>query len=136
MSEAGGWIQQELEEGTDVLYLTGAWRLAHLPAIADALRALRPKGGSCFVLDGSRLEELDTAAGFILYSRLAALGCDESKVSARGFDARHERLLTLVHQRMLCPPATAKSTHPGLVQHVGAAAIALWRLLKVHQAFV
>ena len=78
MSEAG-WIEQEMEEGAAVLYLTGAWRLANLTAIAEALKALRPAGGSCFVLDGSRLEELDTAAGFILYSRLAALGCDQAQ---------------------------------------------------------
>ena len=136
MSGAGAWIHHEVEEGTDVLYLSGVWRLANLSAIAAALKTVRPAGRTCFVLDGSRLTELDTAAGFILYSRLAAMGCDESMVSARGFDAKHERLLSLVHQRMTCPPAAAKSTHPGLLQRVGVGAITVWRLLKVHQAFV
>ena len=136
MSEGSGWIHHEVEEGTNVLYLSGVWRLTNLSAIAAALRTLRPAGRACFVLDGSRLTELDTAAGFILYSHLAAMGCDESTVSARGFDEKHRGVLSLVHQRMTCPPAVAKSTHPGLVQHVGAAAVDVWRLLKVHQAFV
>ncbi|HET9403750.1 MAG TPA: ABC transporter permease, partial [Burkholderiales bacterium] len=89
-----------------------------------------------FVLDGSRLQELDTAAGFILYRHLAGLGCTESMVSLRGFDGRHERLLALVHSRMTCPPAAARSVHAGMVQRIGAAAIHLWRLLKSHNAFV
>ena len=41
MSEAGSWIQHEVEEGTDILYLAGIWRLANLAAIAAALRTLR-----------------------------------------------------------------------------------------------
>jgi phospholipid/cholesterol/gamma-HCH transport system permease protein len=136
MSEAGGWIHHEVEEGTDVLYLAGVWRLANLAAIAAALRALQPAAQARCVLDGSRLEELDTAAGFILYRHLAAMGRTEATVSARRFDAKHERLLSLIHQRMTCPPAGARSTHLGLVQRIGVAAIAVWRLLKVHQAFV
>lgn len=136
MNEAGRWIRHEVEEGTNVLYLAGAWRLTNLVAISDALQGLSLAARAHFVLDGSRLHELDTAAGFILYHHLAAMGCTEWMVSARRFEPKHERLLALVHQRMMCPPAAAKTTRPGLVRHLGAAAIAMWRVLKVHQAFV
>lgn len=136
MNTAASWIQHEVEEGTSVLYLTGVWRLSNLVAISDALRALSLTAQKHFVLDGSRLQELDTAAGFTLYRHLVGIGCTESMVSARRFDPNHERLLALVHERMTCPPAAARSMHLGLVQRIGAAAIAVWRLLKAHNAFV
>lgn len=136
MNTAATWIQHEVEEGTSVLYLTGVWRLSNLVAISDALRALSLTAQKHFVLDGSRLKELDTAAGFTLYRHLVGIGCTESMVSARRFDPKHERLLALVHERMTCPPAAARSMHLGLVQRIGAAAIAVWRLLKAHNAFV
>lgn len=136
MNTAASWIQHEVEEGTSVLYLTGVWRLSNLVAISDALRALSLTAQKHFVLDGSRLKELDTAAGFTLYRHLVGIGCTESMVSARRFDPKHERLLALVHERMTCPPAAARSMHLGLVQRIGAAAIAVWRLLKAHNAFV
>jgi hypothetical protein len=115
MSEAGRWIHHEAEEGADILYLSGVWRLSNLIAIANALRALRPAARAHFVLDGSRLQELDTAAGFILYRHLATMGCTEAMVTARRFEPKHERLLALVHERMKCPPAAAKSRHRGLL---------------------
>lgn len=136
MSEAGRWIHHEVEEGTDILYLTGVWRLSNLIAISDALRALGLAARQHFVLDGSRLQELDTAASFILYRHLAAMGCTEAMVTARRFEPKHERLLALVHERMECPPVAAKSMHLGLVQRLGAAAINVWRLLQSHNAFV
>lgn len=136
MNTAASWIQHEVEEGTSVLYLTGVWRLSNLVAISDALRALSLTAQKHFVLDGSRLQELDTAAGFTLYRHLVGIGCTEAMVSARRFDPKHERLLALVHERMTCPPAAARSMHLGLVQRIGAAAIAVWRLLKAHNAFV
>jgi phospholipid/cholesterol/gamma-HCH transport system permease protein len=130
------WIEQKVEDDASVLYLNGVWRLANLAAIAEALRALRLQMRGRFVLDGSRLRELDTAAGFTLLSHLARLGCTESMVSARGFDERHRRLLALVHERMKSPPARGHSEHPGLVQRLGAAAIVLARLARTHTAFL
>jgi phospholipid/cholesterol/gamma-HCH transport system permease protein len=136
MNMAASWIQREVEEGASVLYLAGAWRLANLPAISAELRSPELQACGRFVLDGSRLQELDTAAGFTLYHHLAEIGCTESMVSVRGFDPRHERLLSLVQERMTCPPATAKSVHAGMLRRIGASSVAIWRLLKSHNAFI
>jgi phospholipid/cholesterol/gamma-HCH transport system permease protein len=136
MSESRDWIQHEVEDGAEVLYLSGVWRLANLGSIAQALRSLGLAPRRHYVIDGSRLEALDTAAGFVLFRHLADAGCIEPMVSARSFDPRHERLLALVRERMECPPASARSTHPGLVRHIGAAALEVWRILKAHNAFV
>lgn len=136
MNAATSWIHHEVEGEGSVLYLTGAWRLANLQAISAALQSLALQFRRRFVLDGSRLQELDTAAGFTLYRHLAAIGCTESMVSVRGFEPRHQRLLALVHERMTCPPATAKSVHAGVVERIGTSAVNVWRLLKSHNAFI
>lgn len=130
------WLRHEIEAGADVLYLNGVWRLPNLVSIAAALRGLAVRRDARLVLDGSGLQALDTAAGFMLFRRLADAGCTAPAVSARGFDPRHERLLALVRERLECPPVTGKSRHPGLLQHVGYAATVVWRTLVVHTAFV
>ena len=57
-------------------------------------------------------------------------------VSARGFDPRYERLLGLVHERMTTPPAAGHSVQLGLVQRIGAAVLAVVRMLKTHVDFI
>lgn len=133
---ATSWIERKAEDDADVLYLAGVWRLPNVAAISDALDTLGLQGQNRFVLDGSRLEALDTAAGFVLLRHLADIGCTQSTVSARGFDPRHQRLLALVHERMTTPPARSRSAHLGLVQRVGAATLRLGRLLRSHNAFL
>jgi hypothetical protein len=78
------------------LSIARAWRLASLRAIVDALRALPLRAPKSVVIDGSRLEALDTAAGFMLLRHLADIGCTASMVTPRGFEPRHARLLGLV----------------------------------------
>jgi phospholipid/cholesterol/gamma-HCH transport system permease protein len=136
MNPAASWIESRVEDGANVLYLTGTWRLPNVAAIAEALRTLPLKPRDCFVLDGSRLQALDTAAGFLLLRHLADIGCTQSMVSGRGFDPRHRRLLALVHERMTTPPAAGHSAHLGLVPGIGAAVLKLGRLLRSHNAFV
>jgi phospholipid/cholesterol/gamma-HCH transport system permease protein len=130
------FIERAAENGGEVLYLAGAWRLQNVPAISEALRGLSPGKQGPFVVDGSRLESLDTAAAFILLRHLGSLGCQPSMLSPRGFGAPQERLLSLVRERMAAPPAPGRSTHLGLVQGVGAAALHLATLLRIHTAVV
>lgn len=133
---ASSWIECRQEGEADVLYLTGVWRLAHVGAIAGRLRELALRAPGCFVLDGSRLEALDTAAGFILLRHLAGVGCTRSMVSARGFDPRYERLLGLVYERMATPPSAGHTVHLGLVEGIGSAVLTVLHLLKAHVDFV
>jgi len=106
------WISPALEDGANVLYLQGRWRLSHVPGIAAEIDALKLAGDHC-VLDGSRLEELDTAAGFLLLRRLAALGCIAGTVEVRSMADGHSRLLTLVRERMAAPSVAAPSAIAG-----------------------
>lgn len=136
MDDPAQWIERKVEDDTDVLYLVGAWRLPDVPAIVGALRELQLCAPKPFVLDGSRLQALDTAAGFMLLRHLAQLGCTAAMVKPRGFEPRHGRLLRLVHDRMATPPAAGPSAQLGLVQHVGVATLKLGALFRTHTGFI
>jgi len=129
------WISPALEDGANVLYLQGRWRLSHVPGIAAEIDALKLAGDHC-VLDGSRLEELDTAAGFLLLRRLAALGCIAGTVEVRSMADGHSRLLTLVRERMAAPSVAAPSGHRGALERVGRATIRIWRILQAQVTFL
>ena len=133
---AADWIGRQMEGDTHVLYLTGVWRLPNVPAIVDALRTLQLQSPGRFVVDGSRLEALDTAAGFVLLRPLAKVTGAQARSATRGFDPKHQRLLTLVRERMATTPVTRRSTHLGLVSGVGATTLRIGRLLRTHTAFV
>jgi phospholipid/cholesterol/gamma-HCH transport system permease protein len=131
------WVEGRVEDGADVLILGGAWRLPHAAEIAHALRDVRTSSSARFVVDGSRLEALDTAAAFVLLRELAGRGCTASMLSLRNLDARHRRLLLLVQERMATPRVVARrSTHLGLVQRIGAAAVHVGRLVARHTGFI
>ena len=132
---AAQWIAPALENGANILYLQGRWRLAHVPGIAEEVEALRLAGEHC-VLDGSRLEELDTAAGFVLLRRLALLGCIAGTVEVRHMAEGHARLLTLVRERMAAPSVAAPSRRRGALQRAGRATVFIWRILRAQVAFL
>jgi len=135
MAEAPCWIAPELESGANILYLQGRWRLAHVPGIAAEVAALRLAGDHC-VLDGSRLEEIDTAAGFVLLHRLAELGCIARTVEVRQMAEAHARLLTLVRERMAAPSVASPTRHRGAIERVGHAAVLVGRILRAQVAFL
>jgi phospholipid/cholesterol/gamma-HCH transport system permease protein len=130
------WIESAPEDGVTVLYLQGAWRLPNLPAVASEIRALRLSRGVPCVLDGSRLEALDTATSFMLLTRLASAGHTRASVSVRAVQQRHERLLALVHDRMATPSARAASHREGVLERLGAATLRTLAQLAEHGRFL
>ncbi|MDB5856826.1 MAG: hypothetical protein JWQ76_515 [Ramlibacter sp.] len=130
------WIEQALHEGTCVLYLQGAWRLENLQSLAAEIQSLRLAPALPCVLDGSRLEALDTSTSFMLLARLGTAGYTRATVSTRHVDPRHARLLQLVHERMDTPPAAAPSRHGGPLQRLGAAVVHTATDLRAHVQFL
>ena len=130
------WIEAAREDGATVLYLQGAWRLPNLASVSAEIRAVRPPPELPCVIDGSRLEELDTATSFMLLSRLVATGFTPARVSIRSVEERHSRLLRLVHERMAAPSASAPSRHPGVLERLGCAAMRNLRDLEAHTRFL
>jgi phospholipid/cholesterol/gamma-HCH transport system permease protein len=130
------WIEAAREDGATVLYLQGAWRLHNLGAVADEIRAVRPGASDPCVIDGSRLEELDTATSFMLLSHLVATGFTRATVSIRAVQDRHARLLRLVHEQMTAPAASAPSRRPPPLERLGAATLRTLGDLDAHMRFL
>jgi phospholipid/cholesterol/gamma-HCH transport system permease protein len=124
-----------VENGANVLYLSGRWRLANIAALTDALRGLELGRGTACVLDGSRLAELDTSAAFLLLHRLSEGGAVESMVATRAMSDSHLRLFELVRDRMHAVPAEAKATRLGPLGKVGAVTLAILHEMGLHNAF-
>ena len=130
------WIQDTSEDEATVLYLQGAWHLANLPEVAGEIRALTLPSGRPCVLDGSRLEALDTATCFVLLGRLASAGFTPATVSIRRAEQRHTRLLALVHERMGAPAAAATSRHDDVLVRLGRATARAGHDLAQHTRFL
>ncbi|HET7526734.1 MAG TPA: ABC transporter permease [Burkholderiaceae bacterium] len=124
------------EADADVLYLQGSWRLDSAGAIADAVNALPLHPDRPCVIDGSRLKDLDTTAGFLLFHHLDEAGFRSETIVTRRMDERHERLLHLVHQRMRAAPVAAPRSSLNGVQRIGRAMLRLVRDLVAHNGFV
>ena len=130
------WIQLEPESSQCVLYLTGRWRLTDLRGIVRALPRLDAGATARLVLDGSRVQELDTAACFTLFRHLSSSGFTAATVDVRGFAPRHRQLIALVHERMNVAPCAPAAQPPRVVQRIGAAAWRAAGLLRGHVAFL
>ncbi len=130
------WLALASEGGVDVLYLQGHWRLPHVAAIEAEIEALSLAGRTHCVIDGSRLEDLDTAAGFLLLRHLAGLGCATATVEVRHMREGHERLLALVRERMAAPSVAAPTHRRPIVQRIGAATLEVTRTLATHTGFI
>jgi phospholipid/cholesterol/gamma-HCH transport system permease protein len=107
-----------------IVHLAGEWRLRSLPSVLAALQGIALRARERVVLDGSGLESIDTAGGFLLLGRLAELGCPPATVGKRHFGERQDRLLDLVRERMRAPTALAKPQR-GVLYRVGAATVGL-----------
>ena len=97
------WIEEHA--GEVVLHLGGAWQLTGLRALAQQLRdALRAPPAA---VDGARLQHIDTAAALLLLDTLSAAGADPARMTLRGFDPSHERVLEVVRGRFADTRVTA-----------------------------
>ena len=128
-------MEHAVEGGADILYMQGVWRLANLSSVVAQILELRLRTDAHCILDGSRLRELDTAAGFMLFRQLDALGHTAATVSVRAMQEHHARLLTLAHGRMDAPAAAAPAGRFGLVRRLGAATMRTWRHQVMHNSF-
>ncbi len=82
-----------------VIHLAGPWVLDHLPALDDALHALRIDPKRPLTLDGSRLERMDSAGANRLLNHLSHLGLPLPTLRLCGFDRQAQSMLELVATR-------------------------------------
>jgi phospholipid/cholesterol/gamma-HCH transport system permease protein len=134
--EGMSWLEVTAEDGREVVYLQGRWRLEHAAAISDAVESLHQVPHSAWLLDGSRLEDLDTAAAFLLMRRLDSIGIVSSDVAVRHMPPGPERLLALVRERMTKDTLSPITPRHGVVERIGREAVKMVRTLGAHTAFL
>jgi phospholipid/cholesterol/gamma-HCH transport system permease protein len=117
-------VECTAEARTAIVHLAGEWRLRNLPAVVAALDGLALQRAEHVVLDGSRLESIDTAGGFLLLDRLANLGCPSAAIGKRDFGEKQGRLLDIVRERMRASPVAPRPRH-GLLYRIGGATVAI-----------
>jgi phospholipid/cholesterol/gamma-HCH transport system permease protein len=129
-------IDRAVEDGVPVYYLQGLWRLSQIPEAIAALRDAAPAQGPRCVLDGSRLDALDTAVAFVVLRRLAEVGYGAGAVRLRAMAERQTRLIALVNERMHAPAARPSPRRLGPVARIGAATLRVAAHLRAHAAFI
>ena len=128
----------ELTDTAAVLHLSGDWRLDALTRLSGALAQcdLARIGPRALVVEGAALTSLDTAGALLFLRRVAQSGADPASLQLRGFDARHQRIVDVVRERLggigTRPP---KPVRP-LIASFGAHLVELGRLAVTHVGFL
>jgi phospholipid/cholesterol/gamma-HCH transport system permease protein len=136
MSDTRWFAIDDADDGRACLRLRGAWRLAHLPAIEAALAAALPRGAPALAVDGSALEEIDSAAALVLLRALGAASVVPDALSWSGFAAADGRIVDQVRAQLgAVVPLPAPHRTP-LLARLGGQVIALVELLGGHLNFL
>ena len=131
------------------LHLNGVWRLPRLVELRGSLESLplaasRPApggqgagaGGASLALDGSGLEAIDTAAALLLLRHLEEAGIAAEAIVLEGFSDSHRRIVEVVRERLPVAGPLHAMAPRGLLGQLGAASVAVGRLLGGHVAFL
>jgi phospholipid/cholesterol/gamma-HCH transport system permease protein len=119
------------QAGGASLALSGEWNLARIGELDAALSAARLPPAPV-VLDGSRLEALDTSAALALLLRLAAAGATIGRTV--NLSPAHSRIIEAVRaQAGERAPSAPRAW--GIVAGIGYAAVAFVRLVLAHVDF-
>jgi phospholipid/cholesterol/gamma-HCH transport system permease protein len=117
-----------------VLRLSGAWRLATLPAIRRELDALSIQAG--LSLEGAALTDIDTASALALLNHLRTCGVDVQRMPVTGFAVNEMRIVDQVRKRLDEVNTPVEHRREGLVAHIGRETLAVLDLLLGHLNFL
>jgi phospholipid/cholesterol/gamma-HCH transport system permease protein len=115
--------------GVDVLRLSGSWRLAFLSDIDAELRMLSLPAQ--VTVDGSELDEIDSAAALALLTHLPAAGTQWT-----GFAPNDARIVEQVRSRLEGVPELPRHRARGLFEAIGRDAELLARIVLGHLSFL
>jgi phospholipid/cholesterol/gamma-HCH transport system permease protein len=87
------------------------------------------------LLDGSELQDIDTAAALLVLCALEDASADLAQLELRGFDARHARIVEVVRSRIQDTAVSPRPRAPALLAQVGKATATGSELLLGHVEF-
>jgi phospholipid/cholesterol/gamma-HCH transport system permease protein len=134
------WIEEH--DGQVTLHLGGAWRLGALRELSQQLvgpggllQAL-PAQRVPSAIDGTALQDIDTAAALLLLDSLAAAGSDPATLALRHFDPRHGRVFEVVRGRFAETAVQAPRHKLTPIARVGQISAGVGTLLLGHVEFL
>ena len=133
---AADWLDLRRQDGVSTAHLRGSWRLANLRDIGAALQGLQLASDERLVLDGSRLEQLDTAAGFELLRALQRQHVEPSTLDFSAMADKDKRLLELIRAHLPEPGTGTAGPRRSFLARIGAWACGLGSLLRAHLGFL
>jgi phospholipid/cholesterol/gamma-HCH transport system permease protein len=134
------WVDKH--QGVSVLHLGGAWRLAGLRSLDEQLAALtdqlqgEARSNVPGAIDGSAIDDIDTAAALLLLSTLEELGVDVDQLELRGFEPGHARVLEVVRSRLKDTEVVDAPPSLRALAQFGKASADVGRLLLWHLEFL
>jgi phospholipid/cholesterol/gamma-HCH transport system permease protein len=136
MDTPGGSCRLARRGGSQVLVLSGSWRLAEAAALDGALATLGPALGGVAEIDGAGLASIDTAGALVALRRLRDAGLDPGALTLTGFEASHQRIVEVVRSRLPARQAAPRRRRAGALERLGRAAHAFAGLLVGHVGFL
>ena len=121
------------------LALSGAWTARGICAIEPQLNALSAPAKAEMVVDGSRVEALDTAGAWVLHKLLQRLRDAGASVQVRGLRPECSKLLEVVADHVADragEPAPAAIPPPTALERIGRSAAAAWEQTVALLSFV
>jgi phospholipid/cholesterol/gamma-HCH transport system permease protein len=131
------WIEEH--DGQVVLHLGGVWRLASLRELSGQLGGVLQGTVARAVpraIDGSALQDIDTAAALLLLDTLAAAGGDAAVLALHHFDPRHGRVFEVVRGRFAETAVAAPRHALSALAGIGKTTAELGTLLLGHVEFL
>jgi phospholipid/cholesterol/gamma-HCH transport system permease protein len=136
MSDTRWFALEEARGGPTRLRLHGAWRLPQLAAIEAALAGALPRGAPALTVDGSALEQIDSAAALVLLRALHAAAPAPDGLSWTGFGAANGRIVDQVRTRFEALAPLPPVRRSPLLARLGRRVLALGGLLGGHLNFL
>ena len=122
-----------LSQDRKSLALEGIWRISNLSEISSALDAL-PEARTVSELDGTKLEELDTAGAMLLFQHLAGTGKSAPKL--RGFSEETSNIVKLVSEAWKPSQPLRDDDQGGIVHRIGVASVGTGMVLRKLTQFI
>lgn len=139
LSETPAAIADPTPQG---LALSGAWTARGIGASTVGLDALSRGSESTLVIDGSRIEALDTAGAWILHKLLRRLRDEGGTVEMRDLNPDFARLLKVVEQQAAqaadstAVPSATDGASASKLEDLGRSAAAAWEQTVALLSFV
>jgi phospholipid/cholesterol/gamma-HCH transport system permease protein len=119
-----------------VFYCQGSWTQAESVKLQRALATLQPEAKKPFILDGSKVEALDSVGALLLTNFAEHWQSLGRTVQWNGFSEAQKKVFSLIKQYVTVPSAVAPTSNLQWVQFLGQKTVSLGLQLWAFLSFI